>query len=291
MSVNRSLMVVHAHPDDEVFSTGGILAKYAAEGARVVVVYATRGEAGEMHDANLDPADAIPRLGEIREQEVRTACAVLGVSDLRFLGYQDSGMVDTDANKNPANFMNAPLDEAVDRLLTIMRETQPQVLVTYDEDGGYGHPDHVMCNRVTREAFKRTQGESWAPKKLYFSARARESFGRYIDELAKLDMKIPWMNDDFKLEEFGVPEAEISTHVGVGQYAVLKKRALMVHRTQISDDFFYFQIPDEVFPDAMGTEHFQRILPPLEPDEHETDLFDGIHAGVAERETSASVSV
>src|SRR5579875_1801624 len=112
MARRHCLMAVHAHPDDEVFSTGGILAKYAAAGDRVVVVYGTRGESGEMHDPDRNPEEAIPRLGEIREEEARAACAILGVTDVYFLGYRDSGMADTEENKNPANFMNASLDEA-----------------------------------------------------------------------------------------------------------------------------------------------------------------------------------
>src|SRR5579875_3604797 len=127
----RTLMVVHAHPDDEVFSTGGLLARHAEAGERVVVVYGTRGEEGEMHRADLDPDEARTRLGELREEEVRQAAAILGVKEIYFLGYRDSGMRDTEANANPDAFMNAPLDEAVGRLVAIMRETQPQVVVTY----------------------------------------------------------------------------------------------------------------------------------------------------------------
>ena len=114
---NRCLMAVHAHPDDEVFSTGGILAKSAQQGDRVVVVYCTNGEAGEMHDADLVPEEAIPRLGEIRMEEARKACALLGVTDVVFLGYRDSGMKDTEENAHPAAFTNAALDEAAQRLI------------------------------------------------------------------------------------------------------------------------------------------------------------------------------
>ncbi|HLJ67410.1 MAG TPA: PIG-L family deacetylase, partial [Chloroflexota bacterium] len=245
MSDRRSLMVVHAHPDDEVFSTGGIIAKYARAGDRVVVVYGTHGEAGEMHDPDLDPDDATPRLGAIREQEARRACALLGTEDVYFLGYRDSGMKDTEANQDPANFMNAPMDEAVDRLLAIMREMEPDVIVTYDENGGYGHPDHIMTHRVATEAFERARGEPWGPEKLYYSARSREGFRQYVEGLREFGLEIPWVRGDFNFDEYGVPDSMITAVIDVSDVVTLKKSALAIHRTQIRPDFFYLSIPDE----------------------------------------------
>lgn len=275
MTNQRTLMVVHAHPDDEVFSTGGILAKYSAAGDRVVVVYGTRGEAGEMYDPDRDPEEAMAHLGEIREDEARRACAVLGVSDVYFLGYRDSGMKDTEENKNPAAFMNAPLEEATGRLLQIMRETQPQVVVTYDEGGGYGHPDHVMTNRVAVEAFNRAQAEPWGPQKLYFPAGSREGFKRYVEGMRDLGIKVPWIPDDFNLDEYGRPDAEITAHIDISAYSALKKQALAIHRTQIKPDFFYLSIPDKVFTSLQGTEYFMQVEPAPEPGQREDDLFAG----------------
>jgi N-acetyl-1-D-myo-inositol-2-amino-2-deoxy-alpha-D-glucopyranoside deacetylase len=269
-------MAVHAHPDDEVFSTGGILAKYAAEGVRVVLVYATCGEEGEMHDPDRDPVEARARLGEIREAEASEAAAILGVTDVYFLGYRDSGMKDTDANKNPSAFMNVPLEEATEKLLEIMQETQPQVVVTYDEDGGYGHPDHIMTHRITVEAFQRAQRSSWAPRKLYFGARSREGFRHYAEGLKELRLEIPWMKSDFNFDEYGVPDADITAHIDIAAYAPLKKQALAVHRTQIKPDFFYLSLPDEVSRDLQGMEYFVRVVPPHRPGEREDDLFAGI---------------
>src|SRR5579884_3737943 len=130
MNEPRTLLVVHAHPDDEVFSTGGLLAKHSAAGDRTVVVYCTNGEAGEMYDESRDVDEAVANLGEIRREEARRATEILGVTDIRFLGYRDSGMKDTEPNQHPDNFMNAPLDDAVERLLAIIRDTRPQVMVT-----------------------------------------------------------------------------------------------------------------------------------------------------------------
>jgi len=275
MSSNRCLMAVHAHPDDEVFSTGGILAKYAAEGHRVVVVYATRGEAGEMHDPDRDPDQAILKLGEIREEEARCAADILGITDVYFLGYRDSGMAGTEENTNPSAFANASLDEAAIRLMDIMRETRPQVVVTYNEDGGYGHPDHLMAHNVTVAAFDRSQGQAWAPQKLYFGASSREAFKRYVEGMKRLGLQIPWLREDFNLEEYGMPEAEITAHIDVAPFTPLKKAALAAHRTQIPADFFYLSIPDEALSDAAGVEYFVRARPPAEPGDRESDLFAG----------------
>jgi N-acetyl-1-D-myo-inositol-2-amino-2-deoxy-alpha-D-glucopyranoside deacetylase len=272
-------MVVHAHPDDEVFSTGGIIAKYSQMGGRVVLVYGTRGEEGEMLDPDLNPKEAIPHLGEIREGEVREAARILGASDVFFLGYRDSGMKDTEANRNPENFWNAPLDDATDRLLAVMRETRPDVVVTYDEDGGYGHPDHVKTHLVTVEAFNRAHGQPWAPRKLYHSARSREAFKRYAQGLKELNLKIPWLEGDFNFDEYGVPESELSTVIDIADVAPLKKEALAVHRTQIRPDFFYLKLPDDMFRGIAGKEFFERIAPPKRPGEQENDLFAGLSEG------------
>ena len=271
--VKRCLMAVHAHPDDEVFSTGGILAKSASEGDRVVVVYCTNGEAGEMHDADLEPEEALPRLGEIRVDEARRACALLGVTDVFFLGYRDSGMKDTEANAHPEAFANAEFDEAVERLMETIRATEPQVIVAYDEEGGYGHPDHIMAHRIAVEAFRRMQGHPGAPLKLYYSARSREGFRRYIEALREHGLTVPWVNDDFNINEYGLSDEEITAHIDVGSFVGLKKQALAVHRTQIRPDFFYLQIPDEALANGSGHEYFIRILPPPLPGERETDLF------------------
>lgn len=283
MSHQRCILLLHAHPDDEVFRTAGIMAKYAAAGDRVVVVYATRGEAGEMHDPDHDPQEAMPRLGEIREEEVRSACRLLGVTELYFLGYRDSGMRDSEENKNPAAFINAPLAEAADRLLNIIRESRPQVVVTYDEHGEqrYGHPDHVWCNRVAVEAVRRAQDEPWAPQKLYYGAGSRDQFRRYVEGLKKLNLELPWLKGDFDFDEYGLPDSEITAHIDISAYAPLKKRALATHRTQIPSDFFYLQLPDEDLARYAGVEYYLRVHPAPRPGEHEVDLFAGIQLSTA----------
>ena len=143
MAEPLTLMTVHAHPDDESIGTGGVLARYADEGIRTVLVTCTGGEVGEIGDPTLATPD---NLAEIREQELRAACAILGVGHLELLGYRDSGMAGTDDNEHPDAFARADLDVAIRRLVALVRRFRPQVLVTYDENGLYGHPDHVHAN-------------------------------------------------------------------------------------------------------------------------------------------------
>ncbi|MGH2448040.1 MAG: PIG-L family deacetylase [Chloroflexota bacterium] len=268
-----TLLVVHAHPDDEVFSTGGMLAKYASQGYRVVVVYGTRGEEGEIH---LPEGEALrSRLGEIREAEVREATELLGINDIRFLGYRDSGMAETEANANPAAFANAPLDEATGRLVDIMRDVQPQVVVAYDESGGYGHPDHIMSHKVATAAFQQLHGQPGGPQKLYYSTRSRDAFRRYVTAMREIGQDLPWLTEDFDFDAMGTPDNEISTFIDITPFAPLKKRALAVHRSQISPDFFYLNFPDEWLSQYDGTEYFN-LITPAGIDGREHDLFAGV---------------
>ena len=175
-----TMMTVHAHPDDEVVFTGGTLALYHERGVRTVLVTATNGEEGEIHAPELDPEEARPQLGAIRREELRKACEILGIDHLEMLDYRDSGMAGTEANARTDNFHNADLEEVTARLVGLVRRYRPEILVTYDENGAYGHPDHIKCNVITREAFEKSadpsfhpeMGEPWQPLKLYYTAWA-----------------------------------------------------------------------------------------------------------------------
>ena len=171
-----TMMTVHAHPDDESIGTGGVLARYADEGVRTVLVTCTGGEVGEIGDPTLATPDS---LAETRERELRAACEILGVDRLELLGYRDSGMAGMADNNHPDPFARADLDVAIGRLVLLVRRHRPHVLVTYDENGFYGHPDHVNANRVAVGAFARAgdpaaypdQGLApWQPAKLYYTA-------------------------------------------------------------------------------------------------------------------------
>src|SRR5690242_5891217 len=158
MDARRTLLAVHAHPDDECISTGGILARYAAEGARTVLVTCTDGAVGEISD----PALATPEnLVEVRDKELADSVRILSVSRLVKLGYRDSGMAGTADNENPGSFAQADIHEAIQKVLDVMEEERPQVVVTYNENGGYGHPDHIRAHQVAVAAFNASQGTRW----------------------------------------------------------------------------------------------------------------------------------
>lgn len=283
MSNHRpTLMTVHAHPDDEAIATGGVMARAAAEGKRVVLVTATRGEVGEIHDPDLDPEEARGRLGEIREAELRRGAEILGVTDLRFLGYRDSGMAGTPENEDPRAFTNADLREATGRLVAIIRETRPDVVVSYDEKGGYGHPDHIAAHRVTLAAVEAAgdperypeAGPPWRVAKLYDATWARSDMLRFNEMIREAGQEVPF-GDEF-IATYGVPDEAITTRVDVRPYIPAKRRALKEHRTQIPEDDPFFSSPDGLFSEAMGTETFARRFSAVPVPEREDDLFAGL---------------
>jgi len=281
-----TLMAVHAHPDDEVFGTGGVFARAAAEGMRTVLVTATRGDVGEINDPDLDPAEARERLAAIREEELRRACAILGIGELYFLGYRDSGMVGTPDNADPRNFHNAPPDEATGRVVALMRRTRPDVVVTYDPRGGYGHPDHIAAHRATVAAFDAAADPArypeqdlppWQPQKLYYAAFPREGLLRMREELQARGITMPFGEDeDFDPTSFTVPDDEITTRVDVGAYVAQKQAALQVHRTQISAEHFTQRMPADLARLMLGTESFTLVRSLVPAPLPEDDLFAGL---------------
>src|ERR1700730_17747593 len=193
----RTLLAVHAHPDDECIGTGGVLARYAAEGVRSVLVTCTDGAVGEISD----PALATPdNLAEVRSHELDESVRILNVSRLVNLGYRDSGMAGTADNDNPASFNQANLDDAVEQVVKVMRAEQPQVVVTYDERGGYGHPDHIRAHQVAVAAFAASgdaacfplAGPVWAPSKLYYKVFPRSDMVRFSERLREAGIEPPF---------------------------------------------------------------------------------------------------
>jgi N-acetyl-1-D-myo-inositol-2-amino-2-deoxy-alpha-D-glucopyranoside deacetylase len=237
------LLLVHAHPDDESLYTGATMAKYAAEGARVTLVTCTLGELGEIIPASLAhlAADQEDRLGEYRIGELATACAALGVTDHRFLGgpgrWRDSGMMGTEGNDDPRCFWRADVDEAADALLCVIEEVRPQVLVTYDADGAYGHPDHIQAHRVARRAFDRAAGTA-----RFYATAAMES-------------------------------AQGTTEIDAGAHFGQKLAAMRAHATQITVDAPFFALSDGVRRRAFGTEYYTQLAGPRGAEDRGTDLF------------------
>src|SRR3954468_19195452 len=186
VTADRRLLLVHAHPDDETINNGATMARYVAERAQVTLLTCTLGEEGEILVPELEQlaADQADQLGGYRIWELRAAMDALGVSDIRFLGgpgrYRDSGMMGTEANQNPRAFWNAALDEAVAHAVAVVREVRPQVVVTYDENGGYGHPDHIQAHRVAMAAvdaaadpgYRPDLGEAWSAAQVYWGCIA-----------------------------------------------------------------------------------------------------------------------
>jgi LmbE family N-acetylglucosaminyl deacetylase len=245
---------LHAHPDDECLTTGGTMARLAAEGHRVVLITATKGELGEVPEGMLAEGE---QLWERRMLELHESAQILGVSHGQFLEYRDSGMVDTEANADPACFWQADIDTAAGQVADILREQGVDVLVVYDERGNYGHPDHIQVHRVgTRAAdLAGTAG-------LYQATVDRDAIIAMIREgqaAGEMDGEGAPDPDSF---DIGMPGSAITTRVDVNGFTDTKRAAMRCHKTQISDVSFFLQMPDDVFARAFGTEWYIKVRGP-----------------------------
>jgi N-acetyl-1-D-myo-inositol-2-amino-2-deoxy-alpha-D-glucopyranoside deacetylase/mycothiol S-conjugate amidase len=277
-------MAVHAHPDDECISTGGILARYGAEGVRTVLVTCTDGAVGEISDAALATPD---NLAEVRAGELDESVRILGINRLVKLGYRDSGMAGTADNENPLSFQQSDFDTAVGKVVQVMREERPDVVVTYDENGGYGHPDHVRAHQVAVAAFEAAgdasrfpgTGAPWSAAKLYYAVITRSTFPRFIERLRELGIESPFAApSEVQPDErptFGVADDRVTTTVDVTDYIDAKRRSLEAHRTQMGADQFIMRLPAHVFGEFFGRETFQRVSGPTNG-APEADLFSGL---------------
>lgn len=283
----RRVLLVHAHPDDETIGTGATMAKYAAEGAQVTLVTCTLGEEGEILVPGLShlASDKEDKLGEHRMTELDAACAAMGVTDHRYLGgpgrWRDSGMMGTEHNERPEVFWQAPFDEATAALVAIIREVRPQVVVTYDEKGGYGHPDHIQAHRVTVAAFERAgdpafgEGEPWTPSKLYYTAFPKSVLQEGIDRLKESGHENFFGVDSADDLPFGNPDDEVTTAIEATKYLENKMLAMRAHATQIAVDGPFFALSDNLGHTAWGVEYFIRVRGEG-PEGRETDLFAGV---------------
>ncbi|HKW08613.1 MAG TPA: PIG-L family deacetylase [Candidatus Dormibacteraeota bacterium] len=265
-----TLLLVHAHPDDESISTGGVMMKAKAHGHRVVLVTATRGEAGEIY--NMDEAASRPRLGEIRTEELRAADEILGVDRQEFLGYRDSGMVDTPDNKDPRSFHQAKLDEAAERLAVVLREERPDVVVTYADDGVYGHPDHIKAHEVTNAALDLMEREGVPPKKLYYTAVPRSLMQAYAEQFP--DQAQEQARRNMRIE--GTPDELITTRVDVHAYVDRKLDAFHAHVSQNEPNNWMQTMQRQILELAFGTEYFKLARGKPGSEIPEPDLFVGI---------------
>ena len=275
MTQQLTLLAVHAHPDDESSSTGGVLARYAREGVRTVVVTCTNGEFGDGPDhvkpgeAGHDPAE----VARVRSGELEAACAILGVGALERLGYHDSGMADWPYRERPEAFCNVPLVESVGRLAALFERHRPDIVITYNDDGGYDHPDHVQAHRVTTAAVEATG----LAAKLYFTARRREDWARMRERLRALgaDIPEPPAFDEARLARIRRAEERISTEVDVSAYALVKRAALAAHVSQL-DESWWTRFPADTFEELFGREMFIRHLDHTGALVPEDDLLAGL---------------
>jgi mycothiol S-conjugate amidase len=279
-----TLLAVRPHPDDESSSTGGMLAYYSDRGVRTGVVICTGGEEGPIRDPDLDPVADRPRLREIRTREVTEACAILGVAELRMLGYRDSGMADDPANQHPEAFTNVDLLEATGNLVRIIRELRPRVIVTEPPGGIYPHPDHIMCHDVSVEAFHAAgdaqafpeAGPPWQAAKLYGLAQVDDGrWEKLLPEFIAAGFDMSWM--ERRSEHPKRPGPETATvSLDVRPYSEHQRRALLAHRTQVPQDSFFVKLSPELRSRAFSTAYFTRLSPPSVPGEREPDLLHGL---------------
>jgi LmbE family N-acetylglucosaminyl deacetylase len=289
------VLFVHAHPDDESMGTGGSIARLVAGGHRVDLVTCTDGAEGEIHDPELDPEEARPRLVAIRAAELACSLDALGDGAVRhhLLGYRDSGMMDTDANHHPESFWQADLGLAAEKLIGIVRAAEPAAIVSYDENGQYGHPDHINANRVAVAAYEAVESVD----RLYEVAFNREAWFALMSEMRERGITLPWGMDEVldparadaatpaalpraadelnpsnvqalrhvetaigegerPPEDFGTPDALVTTRIDVSAFLDRKRASMACHRTQRQDLGWMLELPHDLADRAMTTEHY-----------------------------------
>jgi N-acetyl-1-D-myo-inositol-2-amino-2-deoxy-alpha-D-glucopyranoside deacetylase len=285
---SRRLLLVHAHPDDESIGTGATMAAYAAQGARVTLVTCTRGELGEIIPPELAYLGTGDQLAEYRAGELAAACAALGVTDHRFLGgpgrWRDSGMMGLPSNQLPGCFWQADAGEAAAELAAVIREVAPQVIISYDANGYYGHPDHIQAHRVTRRAVRAAAdpgagGAPWRVAKLYATAMPRSVLAGAIRLGPDAPARFTQAGSVADLP-FGVADEQVSTEIdGTGQLAA-KVAALRSHATQIAVEGPFFALSDLVGQRIDAREYYTLLAGPRGPGAgphgREQDLFAGL---------------
>jgi mycothiol S-conjugate amidase len=285
MTERLTVMTVHAHPDDEVFSTGGMFCCYAEEGLQTVNVCCTGGEEGEIVDPSMNVDEVRSHLREVRRGELEAAGRVLGIQTQEWLGYRDSGMAGTETNQNPACFHQADAREATERLVRLIRLHRPQVLISYDENGTYGHPDHIKAYQITGLAFDAAgdaaqypeAGAPWQPQKLYMCGRSRGSMARWRQLAEELNLDVPFLRRPEPEEgPRGLADERITSRMDMARFAVRKIEALRCHRTQIAPDFFLYRLPAGLAERAFDEEEFVLVRSLVEAPLPEDDLFAGL---------------
>jgi LmbE family N-acetylglucosaminyl deacetylase len=268
-----TLMAVHAHPDDEATGTGGVLAKAAAEGIRTVLVTCTDGRCGDGPDGVKpgEPGHNPDAVVQMRQTELEKSCAVLNVSHLELLNYADSGMMGWPTNDAPGSFWSTPVDDAAARLAELIREYEPDVVVTYDENGFYGHPDHIQAHRITMAALSATD----LPAKVYWTTAPRSKMAEFGAVMRELGADWDEPGEDPGMPEIGLPDEQITTWVDASEFGGQKYEALAAHASQ-SENIFFLRMGQEQFTKLMGVETFVRVQDRTGAPVPENDLFAGL---------------
>lgn len=272
----KTLLCVVAHPDDETFGAGGTLIHAVAEEAKVVTVCATRGEAGEI----MDRSNASPEtLAAVRELEYRKAGHIMGVSESVLLGYRDSGMAGTPENEDPNAFIQQSQEQVIADIVAVMERVKPDVVITMDEGGGYGHPDHIFASKCALAAFKQMQNESaengWSPKKFYYFVFPRSRMREAWELMASEEPGSPMADVD--IESLGVPDEDITLTVQIQQHEEQLREAFAAHLSQQSP---LDRMPDDIAKGFLHEEHYIRVYPQPAKRGDETSLFDGLKENI-----------
>ena len=268
-----TFMAVHAHPDDEATGTGGVLAQAAARGMRTVLVTCTDGGCGDgpggvkPGEPGHDPAEVVA----IRERELKASCAILGVSHLELLGYADSGMMGWANNEAPGSFWSTPVDVAGARLAELMVKYQPDVVVTYDENGFYGHPDHIQAHRITMAAV----ASSEVPAKVYWTTVPRSKFEEFATVMRENGEDWDEEGPQGDGPEIGLPDEDVTTWIDITAFSRQKFDALAAHASQ-TENIFFLRLGEETFAKLMGVETFVRVQDRTGSALPEDDLFAGL---------------
>ncbi len=290
------LLAVHAHPDDEASKGSGTMAKYAAEGVHGVLVCCTGGEEGEILNPAVDTPETRENLFAVRMAELQASVDAIGYDSLHLLGYRDSGMKDAESNAHPDNFANAPLDEAVERLVRIIRAERPQVIVTYGDDREfYPHPDHVRVHEISVPAFDAAgdptrfpdAGPAWQPSKLYYtgwSARRVRALHETFLARGEESPYSTWFERGFS----DAGDDRFTTYVDVGDYLSHRRAALLAHRTQVDPEGFWMRLPDDVVRKVFPWEEFALAKTLVETGVPEGEAEDDLFAGLRGSRVPAS---
>ena len=287
------VLTVHAHPDDEASKGSGTVARYHDEGVHTVLVCCTGGEAGDILNPAVDTPEVRADLPAVRMAELTRSAEAIGYDALHMLGYHDSGMPDTEVNQRSDNFANAPLEEAVGRLVAIIRRERPQVIVTYADDREfYPHPDHIRVHEISVPAFELAgdpdaypdEGAPWEPSKMYYMGFSRRRVQAMHEEFIRRGEESPYA----QWFERGFPDhdSRYTTFVDVGDWLHRRRAALLAHRTQVDPEGHWMRLPDDAIRKIFPWDEYvlaESRVGPVPPAEPEDDLFAGVRAESAVR--------